>query len=118
MTFRLRRSDPREADILHEVLAALRLHYPSPGAWWERANSGGMKRGKRFVRFGVGDGCPDILGCVGGRFVAVEVKRPGEKIRDNQAAWKVRHVAAGGVCVVATSWQQCVLDVRAELEAA
>lgn len=45
-------------------------------------------------------GIPDLLNCIAGRFVGIEVKQPGEKLRPRQ-----RHVlneiyAAGGVAAV------------------
>lgn len=50
--------DRKEAAALAEVLQALRTH-PAV-AWCERMNSGAMRIGGRFVRFGW-PGCPDVL---------------------------------------------------------
>ena len=41
-------------------------------------------------------GVPDILACLGGKFVAIEVKRPGEKARPLQLAQIRRIRSAGG----------------------
>ena len=67
---------PLERDVLKAVLAALRAH--PRVAFVERINSGAYKSAAgHYVRFGF-VGCPDILGMLkDGRFLAIEVKRPG-----------------------------------------
>jgi len=63
-----------EAAALVEVLQALNAH-PAV-AWCERMNSGAVRIGKRFVRFGW-KGCPDVIGQLrDGRLIGVEVKSP------------------------------------------
>ena len=62
--FGLERQEPRildrkETAALVEVLQALRVH--PLVAWVERMNSGAVRIGGRFVRFGW-PGCPDVLG--------------------------------------------------------
>ncbi len=48
------------------------------------------------------NGTPDLLGCLGGRFVAVEVKRPGEVPRPDQMGelrrWQTAGAVVGWVC--------------------
>jgi hypothetical protein len=77
-----------------------------------RINSGGVRAtnamGKeRFIRFNRTPGCSDILACVGGTFVAIEVKRPGArtdaKRLQMQQAFLDRVAKAGGIGVIATS---------------
>jgi hypothetical protein len=82
-------------------------------AW--RQNQGaltGTRGGKRlFVRFAAMPGISDILGVLpGGRFLAVECKRPGNRPTPEQAAFLAAVEAAGGLALV-------VRDV-AELQAA
>lgn len=48
-------------------------------------------------------GTPDILAVISGRFVAIEVKRPGGKPSKLQLAQLKRIEAAGGVAFVADS---------------
>ncbi len=48
-------------------------------------------------------GEPDRIGCLAGRFVAIEFKRPGEKQTPLQAAKMDEWRRAGAVCMVATS---------------
>jgi hypothetical protein len=93
-----RTNDRPEAAALVEVLKALRTH-PTV-AWAERQNSGAVRVGGRFVRFGW-VGCPDVLGQLkDGRLLGVEVKVFLERIR-----------AAGGVAFVARDLR----DVAREL---
>jgi Holliday junction resolvase len=56
-------------------------------------------------------GVPDILAVIGGRFVAIEVKRPGGKPSKLQLAQLNRIQASGGVAMIAES----VDDVIAHL---
>src|SRR5262245_28720745 len=78
-------------------------------AW--RNNTGAVKEGDRFVRFGL-RGAADIIGWMpGGRFIAIECKRPGEKPTAIQSAFLKRLHDDGGIAFVATS----VEDVSREL---
>lgn len=88
---------PRETAIVSSILAQLKLRRVL--CW--RANSGtivmpaaaGARR--RVVR-GAPAGTPDVIGVLpewiwGSRralFFAIEVKRPGERLRESQIAWK------------------------------
>lgn len=94
-----------EKDVQSVCLQWLRLW----GAFPVRINSGALKIGKRFVKFNSEEGCSDTLVCLpGGRFLALEVKRPGRDrtSRDRkakQAAFREKVEKAGGLAVVATS---------------
>ncbi len=48
-------------------------------------------------------GIPDLVGCINGRFVALEVKRPGEKPTKYQENQLQAIGTAGGVTGVVTS---------------
>lgn len=55
-----------------------------------RLNSGvAMAQGGHYVRFGLGDGAPDLVGWIigSGRLFALEVKTPTGRVRTNQKAW-------------------------------
>ncbi len=105
-----RKNDRPEAAALQEVLLALTAH-PAV-AWCERMNSGAVRIGKRFVRFGW-KGCPDVLGQLkDGRLIGVEVKAPKGKLRPEQAVFLERIRRAGGVAFMARDCR----DVARELE--
>jgi hypothetical protein len=101
---RRRRSRTPEGVVLHAVLELFRLHgWP---AW--RFNSGSLRdKDGRPVRFILGsDGRPysgfSDVGALapGGRWVAVEAKRPGGKATALQLAHLDRVEAAGGVALL------------------
>ena len=103
--------DRKEAAALLEVLQALRAH-PAV-AWCERMNSGAVRIGGRFVRFGW-PGCPDVLGqLTDGRLMGCEVKGPTGRLRPAQVVFMERIRAAGGVAFMARDCR----DVRRELQA-
>ena len=105
-----RHLDRKEAAALVEVLKALRTH-PAV-AWCERMNSGAVRIGGRFLRFGW-PGCPDVLGQLNdGRLLGVEVKGPAGKLRPEQAVFLDRIRAAGGVAFMARDLR----DVLRELQ--
>lgn len=104
-----RTNDRPEAAALLEVLKALHTH-PAV-AWAERMNSGAVRVGGRFIRFGW-PGCPDLLGQLkDGRLLGVEVKAAKGKLRPEQAVFLERIRGAGGVAFVARNCK----DVTQEL---
>lgn len=50
-------------------------------------------------------GVADLICCIDGKFVAVEVKQPGKKPRPDQEAWLKRYVNKGARCCVASTTQ-------------
>ena len=92
---------PLEAAVLKAVIKALALH--PRVAWAHRMNVGAFRDGDRYVRVGF-VGCSDIIGqTTDGRFLAVEVKRPGGKTTDAQMEFLGRVQRAGGIAFVAWS---------------
>ncbi|MET3117870.1 hypothetical protein AAKU64_002090 [Undibacterium sp. GrIS 1.8] len=88
-----------EAAALVEVLMTLRGH--SMVAWCERMNSGAVRVGTRFIRFGW-VGCPDVIGQLkDGRLLGVEVKAEKGKLRPEQSIFLERIRCAGGVAFMA-----------------
>jgi len=80
-------------------------------AW--RSNTGAVAadyKGKsRFMRFGP-KGQSDILGLIpqaDGRFLAIEVKRPGQQATEEQQRFLNRINDAGGLAFVAHSLEEC-----------
>lgn len=131
----MKKPQPKEAEIQRAILEFLKLH----GIFCWRQNTGAfrlMNNGKsRFVRAGF-PGISDILGILPrwwyegkkrglvraistatsmppdvGQFLAIEVKRPGEKPTLDQQAFLQAVKANGGIAFVAHS----VDDVRREL---
>ncbi len=110
---RLTRPVPTEADVLATVLARLAL-YGRQGqvVWHSRMNTGAGRLARRdgtagqWTRWGF-TGCPDILGQLpDGRLLAVEVKRPGGRVRPEQAAFLERARAGGAAAGVVTSLEE------------
>ena len=97
---------PLERDLLRACLAYLSLHPRVRFAF--RANTGMVPiDDKRMFRAGF-VGCSDILGMLdGGRFLAVEVKRPGKRPTTAQASFLYTVNAGGGLAFVATSVKDC-----------
>ena len=85
----------------HDLQSAiLSIAAVMPGVELWRNNSGVM--GPRRVRFGLHNskrrtGSPDLVGCAHGRFVGLEVKRPGEALTRAQEAFLGDIRAAGGI---------------------
>lgn len=105
-----RKNAKPEAAALKEILLALTAH-PAV-AWCERMNSGAVRIGKRFVRFGW-KGCPDVLGQLkDGRLLGVEVKAAKGKLRPEQAVFLERIRRAGGVAFVARDCRDVMRELR------
>ena len=104
---------PLEADIQRAILEYLNLH--PRVAWAVRMNTGAMKIDGRFVKFGF-TGCSDVLGqMTDGRFLAVEVKRPGNKPTEDQHSFlrNVQHY--GGVGFWCDSVKSCEEKLNEQL---
>ena len=105
----------RESDVQRTCLAWLLLW----GAVAVRVNSGALKVADRFVRFNSAAGCSDTLACLpGGRFLALEFKRPGRdrtpaKRRAEQAAFREGIVKVGGLALEVRSLDELLAGLRA-----
>lgn len=100
-----RRSRVYESDIQRACLELLARH--PKVAWAVRMNAGAFKVEDRFVRAAF-KGCSDIIGQLkDGRFLAVEVKRPGNVPNYRQAAFLVAVHAAQG----ASTWTDDAEDL-------
>jgi hypothetical protein len=103
----------READVLRAVLACLEAH-PKVAFCW-RSNTGGFSVGpetrQRYVKAGF-VGQSDILGMLtDGRFLAVEVKRPGAELSNDQAAFLANVTEFYGVGFVARSVDDVLVNL-------
>ena len=71
-----------------------------PGSFWFKVHGG------PFV-----GGIPDLVGCVRGRFIALEVKRPGKRATILQLTTINLINSAGGVATVVTSVDEAIQAV-------
>lgn len=92
----MRTTSIREADVLAACLKLLQLH----GVFHLRNNTGATKIGGRYIRFG-SPGSPDVIACIRGKFVGIEVKRPGTgRLSEAQKAVQDALQHAGGTYLV------------------
>lgn len=101
----------KEKEIQKAILNYLAL-FPQKCFVW-RANTGAAKFDGRYVKFGI-KGMADIIGVLGGRFLAIEVKRPGRKPDMHQKAFGQSVTRLGGVYLVATSVDDVAKALRLE----
>ena len=80
-----------ETDLVRGCLEVLNMH--GIMAW--RNNTGALRTGKRFIRFGAA-GSPDIIAIRDGRFIGIECKLPGRKQSTSQIMFETGIRAAGG----------------------
>lgn len=77
-----------------------------------RAGASEILRTMPLTKYGTA-GAPDIHGILeGGRYLTIEVKRPGEDLEDEQKAWRRMFQAHGGLYILAHSED----DVSRELQ--
>lgn len=74
----------------------------SNGYWWMKVH------GDMFQKAGV----PDIIACINGKFVGIEVKRPGGRVSELQKHQIEQIQKSGGVAFVAYSLE----EVRVNLD--
>lgn len=55
------------------------------------------------VKYGLADGSADLIGLLNGRFIALEVKRPGEAPTGKQQQWLTLVRNNGGFAAIVTS---------------
>lgn len=67
-----------------------------------RNNSGAMKKGKHYVKFGV-PGMPDIIAVINGRFIGIEVKGPDGEQSPKQKDFQMSLEYAGGQYILVSS---------------
>ena len=99
---RVLRAEPSEQAIQRSILDYLRFKKIMA---WKNPTTGVFDPTTRRFRRGVGPvGAADIFGLLpGGRFLAIEVKRPGGRIAPHQASWLAQVHAQGALTLVAYS---------------
>ena len=76
-----------EKDIQKQIMLYLKKH----GGWWKKISD-------KFQK-----GIPDIIGCYDGRFISIEVKRPGSYQTKYQMYEAKKIDEAGGIYFIANS---------------
>lgn len=92
------------------ILRKIMLAASKVGARLFRNNVGFAKYGDVVVKYGVGNpGGSDLIGIApDGRFLAIEVKKPGEYPTPEQRRFIEGVIAAGGIAGVARSEEEAV----------
>jgi len=107
---------PKEHDLQGQILDYLRLQQARGRViWYCRVNSGSVKAGMRWVRFYLlylagraytTRGKGDIEGMLpGGRYFALEVKKPGEKATPEQLDFLAAVRDGGGIAAVVRGYE-------------
>ena len=84
----------------HEVQSAILEYLERKHIFHWRNNTGAVKRGGRYIRFGV-KGAPDIMVIIVGHAIGIEVKKHGEEQSADQKEWQREFVNAGGSYLLA-----------------
>lgn len=109
-----RRSDkikPRESSVADELATAFPLCRRIARIW--RHNVGAVKMPSgQWVQFGEA-GQADYIGFdIGGRFIAIEAKRPGENPTDEQMLFLTEVARVGGIAIVARRAEDVLAHFR------
>ena len=104
---------PLESEIVDEIHKELQRFF-GPLLYWFKVPA---LRGKRGA---VPVGTPDVFLCIAGRFVAIEVKRPGRKLTPEQQAKLSQIAASGAITAVVHSAEEAreLLSTRVHLNGA
>lgn len=104
---------PREKDIQKSILEF--LDFRSILAY--RQNSGAfVDKAKHFYRFASMNGLPDIVAVIGGRYIGIEVKKPGGKLREAQKTFREALEESGGIYWVFDSLDEAVDTIESYLK--
>lgn len=86
----------------HQIQALILDWLKLKGIFHYRQNSGGMKKGKHFLKFGA-KGAPDIVCVVKGQYVGIEVKGPKGSMTLGQVFFGHQLTCAGGLYLIAST---------------
>ena len=86
-----------------DIQAAILIYVTSlPGSYGFRMNTGAVKDGDRFIRYGV-KGQPDIFLILNGRFIGVECKTKTGRQSADQKQWQRNCERGGGLYISYTT---------------
>lgn len=88
----------------------IKFIYPKYGFAW-RQNSQGVITAQGF-RTGAKKGVADILACVSGRFIAIEIKIGKDRLSDEQIGFMKNIKFAGGIAIIILSWEDFIHQWR------
>lgn len=108
---------PLERDVLASVLAYLRRHPEVAFAGRLNTMAAINDAGRPIWAHSLGRGAPDIIGCMvrGAAWIAIECKRPGERLREEQAAFLSTVRQTGGCAGLASSIEDAAEIISAWL---
>jgi hypothetical protein len=90
-----RRKNP-ETELQNQIIAHLNNTFPKVRCWRNSNMTGRMPSGY-YAHAGLPKGSADIICCVKGKFLALEVKMPGKQPSEEQEKWGAEVTEAGGV---------------------
>lgn len=107
------RAHARESTILANIRLALGQ---IPECDFQRLSQGFSEAGGRKFRVGMTPGAADLIGCVLGRFVALEVKTDVGRLSEEQIRWADRMRRVGGVVATVRTVSEALAVVHAVIE--
>lgn len=111
--------NPRETPIQTSILE--NLQWRGVFAWRNQKGVIPIRQGGKIVAVRKSkeedntNGMPDIIAIIGGRFIGIEVKTETGTQSKDQIEWQRRCGKAGGIYIVARSWEDVVRAFKAIL---
>ena len=96
-----------ETQLQKAILQLLHIKYSHKAVFF-RNNTGAVKSGKSYIKYGLGVGSADIIGCLGGRFIALEVKLPKGRQSPDQMKWQGAIEHCGGFYAIVRSPEEAM----------
>lgn len=104
-----------EAAIQAAILLALQEEWQDALWWVNKTGAAWTKDGSRPVTYGL-EGSSDILGCLEGLMICVEVKTPDGRQEKSQVRFEAAIAKAGGIYLIARSPREAIDGIRAALQ--
>lgn len=102
----------KEREIQKRILVRLSKEFHPHGFFWT-VDTGVAKSmdGKRTIRFGL-PGQPDIQGMLDGRWIGIEVKKPGGRQSEKQKKFQKAVERAGGVYLLVDDVEEAIRALK------
>ena len=104
-----------EAAIQARILLALQREWPEALWWINKTGTAWTKDGSRPVTYGL-KGSSDILGCLSGLMICVEVKTADGRQEESQVRFEAAIRKAGGVYLISRSPTEAIEGIRSALQ--